>query len=903
MGWKRYFRRAKWDRERAAEMESYVELERDENVARGMMADEALAAARRKLGNSALVREEIYGMNTLALLDRAATDIRYGARGLRRNPLFTAAALLTLAVGIGANTAVFSVLDCVLLKPLRYPKSEELVALRQLAPGAAGLASFSAGLPLSPSLYFTYAEHNRTFQSLGVWMAGTANVTGLTEPEEVRTVSVSDGLLQALAVRPAAGRWLSAADQVPSGSGDGVLTGRSTAVMLSYGYWQRRFGGDRSAIGRELVVDSIGRRIVGVMPRGFRIVNADFDLIAPLAFERGRLPLAGFGFQGVGRLKPGVTIAQANADLARLLPVWMDSWSNGPGTDSHFYETWRITPALWPLKQEVVGNISDVLWVVMATIGLVMLIACANVTNLLLVRAEVRQQELALRAALGAGTARLAGSMLAESLMLGLAGGVLAVGVARLGLGLLAAVGPANLPRLGEISLGPGALGFTFAVSLACGLVLGLIPALKYARPRAGSLGGSGRGASISRERHRTRSLLVVAQVALALVLLVGAGLMIRTFEALRTVAPGFAHPEHLQTMRISIPQQLVADPHMVFRIQNEIVDKLAAIPGVTSAAFASAMPMEGFPSGWDGIFAEGITAASDVPIMRLFKYVSPGFFRTEGTRMVAGRELTWTEVYGQRPVVMVSASLARELWGSPAAALGKRLREFPSMPWHEVIGVVEDVHDNGVEKKAPETVYWPTMGENLYGPSKLSALRTATFAVRSNRTGTAGFVKQLQQAVWSVNGSLPLASMRSMQDIYDQSLARTSLTLIMLGIAGAMALLLGIIGIYGVIAYSVSKRRREIGIRVALGAENGELMKMFVRDGLALTGAGVALGLTAAVALTQLMKSLLFQITPLDPVTFAAVPVVLLAAAIVASYAPARRAAAVDPVEALKAE
>jgi putative ABC transport system permease protein len=904
MKWRYLFRRVEWDRERFAEIQSYVEIETDENIARGMPDSEARAAARRKLGNATLIREEIYRMNTVAFLDAVVRDVRYGMRALRHNPMFTVVALLTLAIGIGANTAVFSVLNCVLLKPLHYPHAEELVALRQLAPGAAGLASFSEGLPLSPSMYFTYSEHNRTFQSLGVWIPEAANVTGLAEPEQVRLVAVSNGVLQALAVPPALGRWLSEADQLPVASQPGSFSGRSTTAMLSYGYWQRRFGGDRSVIGRNITVDSFPREIVGVMPQGFRIVNADFDLIGPLAFVRDNLPLAGFGYQGVARLKPGVAITQANADLARLLPVWMDSWSNGPGTDSHFFENWRITPVIRPLKQEVVGGVSDVLWVVMATIGLVMLIACANVTNLLLVRAEVRRHELALRSALGAGTARIVGTLLVESTTLGLLGGVLAIGVAECGLRLLMAIGPANLPRLDEIAIDPRAIGFTLVLSVLSGIFFGLIPALKYAGPGISTaLRSAGRAASVSRERHRARNLLVVAQVAMALVLLVSAGLMIRTFQALRTVDPGFTHAEHLQTMRIDIPASLVASPQRVTRIQNDIADRLAAIPGVTSVGFASQMPMEGFVSNWDAVFAEGKMDTGDaVPPMRFYKYVSPGFFQTAGTRMMAGRELNWIDVYNQRPVVIVSANLASELWGSPSAALGKRLRKFGTS-WKEVVGVVQDVHENGVEKNAPETVYWPTMMAGMYGASPLDAMRSVTFVVRSDRTGTQGLLSQVRQAVWSVNASLPVASTRTMQDIYDQSMTRTSFTLVMLGIAGAMALLLGIIGIYGVLAYAVSQRRREIGIRLALGAPQSELKRMFMRYALKLAGIGVAIGLVAAASLTRLMSSLLYGIAPMDPLTYIAVPVVLLGAALMASYLPARRAAAVDPVETLKAE
>lgn len=893
MSWlKRLFSRKQLYRELSEEIQAHLDEKVEELVADGMPREEAFHFARRQFGNVQLIQEnsrEVWGWPSV---ESILLDIRHGLRALSHSPVFTVVALLTIAIGIAANAAVFSVVNSVLLKPLSYPHAEQLVALHQTAPGAEGLADFETGLLLSPSMYFTYSEHNQTFQSVGVWSTGTANVTGMSEPEQVRMVSVSDGVLQTLAVRPVLGRWFSQIDQEPNGP---------KRAILSYGYWQRRFGGEPAVIGRSIMVDSESHEIVGVMPKGSRFVDADFDLAAPLAFNRDKLPLAGFGFHGIARLKPGVTITEANADLTRLLPIWMDSWSNGPGQDSHIYEQWRITPMIHPLKQEVIGNVGEFLWVVMATIALVMLIACANVTNLLLVRIEARQQELAVRSALGAGRARIIRGLLVESIMLGILGGLVGVVLAYAGVHFLVAIGPSNLPRLNEISIDERTLAFTFVLSVLSGLLFGLIPALKYAGPRGSSaLQSVGRTITVSRERHRARNLLVVGQVGMALVLLMSAGLMIRTFAALQRVDPGFADPQHLQTLRISIPESLIAEPERVTRTQHAILDKLSAIQGVQSVGFISEMPMEGFDSRWDEVYAEGKAYAENtIPPLRLYKNISPGLLKTAGTRLVAGREITWSEIYALRPVVMISENLARELWGTPSAAVGKHLREFSDMPWDEVVGVIQDVREKGLQETEPEIVYWPPLDQNRFVP----ALRTATFVIRSERAGTESFLKEIHAAVWAVNSNLPLASVHTMQEVFGKSVARTSFTLTMLGIAGAMALALGIIGIYGVMSYSVSQRQREIGIRLALGAKGGDVLQMVLRQGTKLALMGVAIGIVAALALTRLMTNLLFGVTAHDPVTFAAVAALLIVVASVACYIPARRATLVDPIVALRYE
>jgi len=890
-----FSRRRRYD-DLSVSIQEHIAERADELVEEGMPRQQAEQAAKREFGNVALIEQRSREAWQWTALESVLSDVRFALRRLLKSPGFTATILLTLAIGIGANTAVFSVVNSVLLKPLPYPHSEELAALWMNAPGAGGLSSFQSGLQLSASMYLTFTRQNRSFQSMGVWQMRTANVTGIAQPDEVNAAFLSDGVLETLRVPAMVGRWFRAADQDPRGA---------KTVMLSYGYWQRRFGGDRGVIGRGLQVDGQTRTIAGVMPRGFRMVDQDFDLLIPLAFDPTNQKLAGFGYTGIARLKPGVSLAQADADVARLIPMWMDSWTNGPGSNPHYYEVWRITPNFRPLKQQVIGNVSNVLWVVMATVGLVMLIACVNIANLLMVRAETRHQELSIRAALGAGRARIVRELLMESMLLGLMGGIVSIGVAYAGLRLLVAMGPTDLPRLTEVSFDAGSLEFTFALAVLSGLLFGLIPAVKYARTGASAMmGGANRTASTGRDRQRSRSVLVVAQVAMAMVLLVSSVLMIRTFVALRHVEPGFTDAAHVQTMSIYIPEQVTKDPHMVARMQREIADKLAAIPGVASVGFAAAVPMDGNDPNWDLIAVEGkVYPGGDGPL-QLYNYVSPGYFQTLGTRQVAGRDFTWDDLEQVRPMVMVSESFARENWGSAQAAVGKRVKKYDGSPWQEVIGVVEDVHVHGVDEKAPPIIYWPAMfSDRFTTPPQMDGLRFVSFGIHSSRAGSEGLLGQMQQAVWSVNGNLPVAAVGTLQQLYTQSMARTSFTLVMLAIAGSMALVLGIIGIYGVISYTVAQRTREIGIRLALGAQRQELRWMFVRSALIMTAVGVAIGVGAAAGLMQLMKSLLFGISPLDPFTYVAVPFVLAVSAALASYLPARRAAAVNPVEALRAE
>jgi putative ABC transport system permease protein len=803
--------------------------------------------------------------------------------------MFTLVTVLTIAIGIGANSVIFSVVNGVLLKPLPYRESGRLVGLWQTSPNLN-----IKELNLCPSDYFTFQDQNQSFSSLGVWTGNSVTITGKGEPEQVRSLMLTEGTLPTLGVAPAIGRTFTVRDTTPK---------NPQVVILSNGYWQRRFGSDPSAVGRNLRIDGESYEIIGVMPADFRFLDDKADLLTTLRFDRAKVTLGNYSYRGVGRLKPGVTLAQANADIGRLIPIAHTSFPPPPGFSVKLFQDAHISPALRPLLQDVVGELGKVLWVLMGSIGVVLLIACANVANLLLVRAEGRQQELAIRLALGASGGRIAGELLVESLLLALFGGVLGLGLAWAALRLLVSIAPAYLPRLDNIAIDAPVALFTLLLSLAAGLLFGLIPVLKYAAPNVtAALRAGGRTLSHSRERHRARNTLVVLQTALAMVLLIGSGLMIRTFQALHRVDPGFRGAAELQNFSVYIPDTAIKSGEQTIRSYQEMQRKLSEIPGVTSVAFANSVPTDGNNST-DILFAEDrVYKEGELPPLRRFKFVAPGYFQALGTRMVAGRDYTWTDLYDHRDVTIVSENMAREMWRTPAAALGKRIREGMKDDWREIVGVVADVRQDGADQKAPATVYWPMMMDNFWGNEHFTQ-RGASFVVRTPRAGSASLVKQIRQAVWSLNPDVPLAHIRTMEELYRESMARSSFTLVMLAIAGAMALLLGVIGIYGVISYSVSQRTRELGIRLALGAPQMALKAMVVRHGVLLAAIGVGCGLAAAAALTRLMSSLLFDVNPVDPLTYGAVSAGLLAAAAAASYLPAHRASTVDPTEALRAE
>jgi predicted permease len=810
-------------------------------------------------------------MNTLTFVEGVLRDLRHALRMIRTKPGFSIPALLSLALGIGANIAIFSVINAVLIRPLPYPHPEKLV-------GVFNSAVFSGQViedwPLSLGMYAAYRENARSFEELGIWTEGAATITGIGEPEEIPTVSMTHGVLRALQIRPYLGRWFSSADEVQ---------GAQKTVILSYKCWQQRFGGDARVLGRLVTIDFVPYQVIGVMPRRFAFLNLSPDMFLPQSVGAGVPGANDADHSGIARLKSGVTLSQVNQELASILKIWgaRQGWGQ-------YLISLRVNSNVHPLKQDVVGDIAAVLKFLTGALSLVLFLVCANVANLVQVRTQARRQEFATRAALGAGWGRIARELLVESLALGILGGAMGLGLAYAGLRILVTHGPASLPRLAEISIDSTSLLFGLACSLGSSALFGWIAVLKSGlRNRLQNT----RGASATREQVHTQRALVVTQVALALVLLIAAGLLVRSFIALHAVRPGFTHPEHIQTVRLFVPEAQIQDSAQVTQMQADILHKLAAIPGVTAAGFTDALPLELEHRNGNPVAVEGKTPPDRIPPNRTIKRISPDLFAALGTRLIAGRDFTWDDLLKRRPVAIVSENMARENWGDPRNALGKRIGINGTAPWSVVVAVSENVYDDGVDRKPPGIVYFPV------------ARRGVAFAIRSRRAGTEGFLREITASIHAVNPDLPLARVQTLNDLYRLSMARTSFALVLLGIAAAMAVTLAIVGVYGVLAYAAVQRRREVGIRIALGAEPGMIKTLFLRQGLILTLMGGGIGFALARGLSQWMSPLIFGVTAVDRLAYVVSGAVIFAAALAASYIPARRAASLNPIEVLRSE
>jgi predicted permease len=655
-----------------------------------------------------------------------------------------------------------------------------------------------------------------------------------------------------------------------------------------------------------LEVDGQPWEIVGVLPPTLRGLDLDPQIIAPMRFDRETLFVGNIGYDAVARLRPGVTREQALADMSRMLPMAWQKFPGGPVASSSAPSDYA--PVAQPLKADVVGSAATLLWVLLGGVGVVLLIACANVANLFLVRSEAKETEMAVRTVIGANGGRIAWEYLKESLVLGTLGGLAGLALAFVCLRIVIAADLAPLPRVAEVSLGPRVILFAIAMSLGAGLISGMIPALRHGPGGlVDTLKQGGQGGMRSRGRRRAQNVLAVVQMALTLVLLVASGLMLRSFFALYAVDPGFGDPRNVLSFRIDAPYPTIEDGAEAARLHELIALRLAAIPGVESVGLASGIPM-GPGSNVNPFYVDGVSTPGEGPVpMRRHKWIGEGYFETMQIPVIAGRTFTWTDVDDRFPGAIVSEGLARAYWGSPKAALGQRVAARPEPArWHEVVGVVPDVRENGLDQDPTPMVYWPQVTLAFWEGSTEDDVQTwwsMSYVIRSSRVRSPSFFDAVRDAVWSINPNLPLRSVSTIEDLMADSVARTSSTLILLSVAGGVALILGVVGVYGVIAYAVARRSREIGTRIALGAQRETVLRMVLRQGFVLATVGVGLGVALALGLTHLMSSLLYGVSPLDPTTFIVVAAGLLGVALLASYLPARRAAGVEPMEALRVE
>lgn len=808
-----------------------------------------------------------------------------GAAGrLKRARGFSGPAIVTLALGIGATVAVFSVVYSILINPLPYPNARRLVWLDH---GALGL-NVTRGLEMSDGIYLHYQRESRSLEELGLFMEVEANLTGSGPPERVQATLATPSLFRVLGTSPASGRALVDADAV----GD-----RPLVVILSHGLWTRRYGSDPGIVGRSITLDGTAVEVVGVMPPRFAFPSSDTQLWIPFAPDPNRF--GGFSRRSVARLLPGVSVQEAEADLQRLIPGLVSAYP-GQAAESAVNEA-RLRARVVPLKEQIVGDASRALWLVLGTAALVFVIACVNVVNLLLVRAEERDPEVAVRIALGASTGAMARHYLAEGTLLATAAGGLGVAVAGACVALIIGLGPANLPRIEEIGLNLPALVLALGLGLAVSLVCGAVPLRRRGPNLVGALREGGYGGMAGRRRIRVRRALVATQVALAVILLSGAGLMLRSFAAMRAIDPGF-RSDHLLTFDVGLPETDYPTREAAVAFHAELLDRLRSLPGVVSAGAVTCLPLCG---SWSGsiVAVEGRSpAAGELPPVVAVRRASADYLKTLGTSLLAGRMLERGDWERRTGAAVISAAMAEAYWPRENA-LGRRFyydlyAEDPD--WYTVVGVVEDMPIQDLtESRAPRTVYLPLLhSDGSVGPSP----RRLSYAIRAD-VPPASLSGAVRGAVWSIDEDLPVANVRTMEFILSRATARTAFTMVMLVIAALTALALGSVGVYGVVSYVVSRRKREIAVRKALGADSARIGKTVLGSGIVMAGAGIAIGLVAALAVSRVLGALLYSVTPTDPVTYVGVSVMLLSVVLLAAWLPARRAARIDPAVALREE
>lgn len=873
-----WFRRKQNEDDLNAEIGSHLDEATRDRIAHGESPEEARLNAQREFGNMGLIKEVTREMWGWAWVEPFWQDLRYGLRMLRRNPLFTLIAVCTLALGIGANTTIFSVVNAVLLRPLPYRDAEQLVMvwhrnMNQRGPQA-------GHFELSPANFLDLQKQNQSFAQIAAFVNHDFNLTGGREPERVKGWQTSAALFDLLGVAPFLGRGFTSNDD---------RDGADPVVVISYGFWQRHFGGQANAVGQKLRLDERNVTVIGVLPPGFEFPVKGSDLWMTLSMNPAQANArAAFLLSVVGRLKSGITMAQASSEM-ETIALSMEQAFPRSNTGVRF--------AIEPLREQQGGGARRMLYLLVGAVGCVLLIACVNVANLLLARASVRERELAVRAALGAGRQRLLRQMLTESVLLSLLGGGCGLLLAWWGVRALRAIETGGLVRLDQVGLDGRVLSFTLGVSLLTSVLFGLAPALHSSRLKMNqTLKDGGRGTA-DRAGNRLRGAFVIAEVALSLVLLVGAGLLIRSFVQLLRVDSGF-RSERLLTLRVELSQAKLQDPSQGVSFYQQVLECIQALPGVEAVSIVNALPIAtpGMRSALT--FEDKPDPPPGQPQLGNNRVISPDYFRSLGIPLLGGRALTLQDNASAPPVAVINQSLARRYWGDENP-LGKRFKvgvRNADSQWLTVVGLVGDVRQEGLSNLPLPEFYTP------FTQSHARMARPRVLAVRTvgDPLALAGTIKS---AIWSIDRDQTIYEVQTMEEIVGKWLAPRRFSLMLLGLFATLALVLGGIGMYGVISYGVTQRRKEIGLRMALGASHRDIIHLVVRQGMLLTAAGIALGFAASLALTRFIAGFLYDVRTYDPLTLIGIILLLSAVAWLACWIPARRATKVDPLIILRHE